>query len=74
MQTVNTAAHPMVKLQIKLRSLVKSGAVEPSDRIGKIALLYGNDWSFWKQELDDFGFSLQDPIADVLAVETWEDE
>jgi len=74
MPTIRAAAHPMVKLQSKLRSLVKSGILKPSDRIGKIALLYGDDWSFLQQELDDFGFSLQDPIDDVLVVETWEDD
>ncbi|RMF24165.1 MAG: DUF4327 family protein, partial [Cyanobacteria bacterium J083] len=35
--------------------------------------LYGDKWQYWKQELLDFGFSLQDPIQDLLIVESWED-
>lgn len=66
-------AHPMEKFQRQVRSLVQSKAVKPSDSIWKIALLYGDDWSHWKRELEDFDFSVQDPISDLLAVETWDD-
>jgi hypothetical protein len=67
-------AHPMEKLQRQVSSLVQSKVLKPSDRIWKIALLYGDDWSFWKLELEDFEFSMQDPISDLLAVESWDDE
>jgi hypothetical protein len=66
--------HPMVKFQRQVRSLVDSKVVKPTDSIWKIALLYGDDWSHWKRELEDFEFSMQDPIRDLLAVESWEEE
>lgn len=66
--------HPMEKFQRQVRSLVESKAVKPADRLWKIALLYGNEWSYWKQELEDFEFSMQDPISELLAVESWEEE
>lgn len=66
--------HPMVKLQHQVRSLVESKIIKQSDKIWKIALLYGDEWSYWKQELLDFGFTTQDPISELLAVEAWEDE
>jgi hypothetical protein len=66
--------HPMVKLQRNVQSLVESNIIKPSDSIWKIALLYGDDWQHWKQELQDFGFSTQDPISELLAVETWDEE
>ncbi|GAB4377465.1 MAG: hypothetical protein Kow00121_26970 [Elainellaceae cyanobacterium] len=66
-------AHPMEKLQRHVRSLIQSKLLKPSDSIWKIALLYGDEWSYWKRELEDFDFSMQDPISDLLAVETWED-
>jgi hypothetical protein len=65
--------HPMVKFQRQVRSLVESKALKPSDSIWKIALLYGDEWGYWKKELEDFEFSMKDPISDVLAVETWEE-
>ncbi len=65
--------HPMVKLQRKISSLVSSKVVKPTDKIWKIAFLYGDDWSHWKSELEDFGFSTQDPINELLMVESWED-
>jgi hypothetical protein len=67
------AVHPMVKFQRKVDSLVKSGVVKSSDSIWKIALLFGDDWAHWKQELEDFEFSVQDPIGDLLMVESWDD-
>lgn len=66
--------HPMEKLQRQVSSLVQSKVLKPSDRIWKIALLYGDEWSYWKRELEDFEFSMQDSIGDLLAVETWDDE
>jgi hypothetical protein len=66
--------HPMVKLQHQVRSLVASNIIKPTDKLWKIALLYGDEWSYWKQELQEFGFTTQDPISDLLAVEAWEDE
>jgi len=67
-------AHPMVKLQRQVRSLVQSGLLNQSDKLWKIALLYGDKWSYWKEELLDFGFSMQDPVSELLVVESWEEE
>jgi hypothetical protein len=66
--------HPMVKLQRNVRSLVDSQIVKPSDNIWKIALLFGNEWQYWKQELVEFGFTMQDPLSDLLSVESWDEE
>ncbi|MBD2773416.1 DUF4327 family protein [Iningainema tapete] len=66
--------HPMVKLQRNVQSLVESKIIKPSDSIWKIALLYGDDWQHWKKELLDFGFSMQDPLSELIEVETWDDE
>lgn len=66
--------HPMVKLQKKVTSLVESKIIKPEDSICKIALLFGDEWAFWKKELKDFGFTVQDPVKDLLAVEDWEEE
>jgi hypothetical protein len=57
-----------------VQSLIESNIIKPNDRIWKIALLYGDEWQHWKQELLDFGFSTQDPIGDLLAVEKWDDD
>ena len=65
--------HPMFKFQRKVNSLVASNVVKPNDQLWKIAFLYGDDWSYWKGELEDFGFSTQDSIHDLLVVEAWED-
>jgi hypothetical protein len=67
-------AHPMVKLQRKVQSLVNSNILQPEDGIWKIAFLYGNKWGYWKKELLDFGFNLQDPVQDLLVVEAWDEE
>ncbi|MEA5468548.1 DUF4327 family protein [Spirulina sp. 06S082] len=67
-------AHPMVKLQRKVQSLVNSNILQPEDGIWKIAFLYGNKWAYWKKELLDFGFNLQDPVQDLLVVEAWDEE
>jgi hypothetical protein len=64
----------MEKLQRKVRSLVDSNVIKPSDSLWKISLLYGDNWPYWKQELLDFGFSMQDPVSELLTVEQWDDE
>ncbi len=66
--------HPMVKLQRNVQSLVDSKIIQPTDSIWKIALLFGDDWQFWKQELLEFGFSMQDSISELLSVEAWDEE
>ncbi|WP_009632851.1 DUF4327 family protein [Synechocystis sp. PCC 7509] len=66
--------HPMVKLQRHAHSLVESKILKLTDSISKMALLYGSEWAYWKKELLDFGFTTQDPIGDLLAVENWDDE
>lgn len=66
--------HPMVKLQRNVQSLVDSKIIQPSDSILKIALLFGDEWQYWKRELLDFGFSTQDPVSELLAVEAWDEE
>jgi hypothetical protein len=71
---INQVAHPMVKLQRKVASLVESNILKPSDSIWKIAFLYGDDWSYWKRELLDFGFTMQDPVSELLVVEAWDEE
>lgn len=74
--TANPAViHPMAKFQRQVESLVnKSKLIQPSDPIWKIALLFGDDWAFWRQELEAFDFKVQDPIQELLAVVEWEDE
>lgn len=71
---IQTVTHPMVKLQRQVHSLVESKIIQPTDRIWKISLLYGEEWSYWKQELLEFGFTMQDTIGDLLAVEAWDEE
>jgi hypothetical protein len=67
--------HPMAKFQRQVESLVhKSKVVKPSDPIWKIAFLFGNDWSHWRKELEEFDFAMQDPIADLLEVQSWEED
>lgn len=66
--------HPMVKFQRQVHSLVKSNIIKPTDSLWKIALLYGDEWPYWKKELLEFGFSMQDPVSELLAVEGWDDE
>ena len=66
--------HPMVKLQHHVRSLVESNILKPTDKLWKIALLYGDEWSHLKQELQEFGFTTQDPVSELLAVEAWDEE
>ena len=66
-------AHPMEKLQRKVGSLIKSKILQPNDSILKIALLFGDDWAYWKKELLDFGFTMQDPVNELLLVEQWDE-
>jgi hypothetical protein len=66
-------AHPMVALQRKVSSLVDSKIIQPKDNIGKIALLLGDDWKYWKKELLDFDFTLKDSIEELLLVEGWDE-
>jgi Domain of unknown function (DUF4327) len=66
--------HPMVKLQRQVKSLISSKVLKPSDSIWKIALLYGDDWAYWKQELLAFDFTMQDPVSDLLAVDSWDED
>ena len=66
--------HPMVKLQQRVASLVNSKIISADDNIAKIALLFGEEWSFFKSELLDYGFSLKDPVKDLLVVQRWDDQ
>ncbi|MEB3281334.1 MAG: DUF4327 family protein [Lyngbya sp.] len=66
--------HPMEKLQRQVHSLVKSDLIKPTDSLWKIAFLYGEEWKYWKKELLEFGFSMQDPISELLAVEGWDED
>ena len=72
--TTQQVAYPMEKLQRQVRSLVDKKLLKPSDSLWKIALLYGDEWAYWKQELLSFDFSMQDPVSEFLAVETWEED
>ena len=70
----SVAIHPMEKFQRKVRSLVETKAISPSDSLWKIAFIFGDKWPHWKAELEEFDFTMQDAIGDLLAVESWEDE
>jgi hypothetical protein len=72
--TNQSVAHPMVKFQRQVQSLVKRQVVKPTDSIWKIAFLFGDEWSHLRKELEDFEFSMQDPISELLAVESWEED
>jgi len=65
---------PMVKFQRQVHSLVTSDIIKPTDSIWKIALLYGDEWPYWKQQLLEFDFSMQDPVSELIAVEAWDEE
>ena len=67
-------AHPMADFQRKVRSLVETKAIAPSDSLWKIAFLFGDKWTHWKSELQSFDFTMQDAIGDLLAVDCWEEE
>ena len=66
--------HPMEKFQGKVQSLVNSRLIQPTDRLWKIAFLFGDDWTYWKKELEEFEFTMQDTIGELLAVESWEED
>lgn len=66
--------HPMVKFQRQVESLISSNIVKPSDKLWKIALLFEDDWAYWKRELEEFEFTMQDPLSEVLRVERWEED
>jgi hypothetical protein len=66
--------HPMVKMQRQVESLVASKILNPSDPIWKIAFLYGDKWQYWKNELLDFGFTLQDPVKELIEIEGWDED
>ena len=67
-------ACPMEKLQRQVKSLVDKKLIKPTDSLWKIALLYGDEWAFWKKELIAFDFSMQDPISYLLAVDSWDED
>ncbi|NEP03670.1 MAG: DUF4327 family protein [Okeania sp. SIO2D1] len=66
--------HQMEKFQRQVNSLVESNIIKPTDSIWKIALLFGDKWPYWKKQLQDFDFSMQDPIGEILVVEVWEED
>ncbi len=66
--------HPMADFQRKVRSLVETKSIQPSDSLWKIAFIFGDKWAHWKSELEAFDFTMQDAIGDLLAVDCWEEE
>ena len=72
--TTQQVIHPMVKLQRHVRSLVESEILKPTDGLWKIAFLYGEKWAYWRKELEEFEFQMQDPVSELLRVEVWEDD
>ncbi|MEM1242528.1 MAG: DUF4327 family protein [Cyanobacteria bacterium P01_H01_bin.26] len=64
----------MAKFQRQVKSLVESDVIKSTDKLWKIAFLFQDSWGYWKQELEDFDFSMRDPISDLLAVENWEED
>ena len=66
--------HPMADFQRKVRSLVETKSIQPSDSLWKIAFIFGDKWAHWKSELESFEFTMQDSIGDLLAVDCWEEE
>jgi Domain of unknown function (DUF4327) len=71
---VKSVVHPMAKFQRQIQGLVDSKVIQPSDRLWKVAFLFGDDWAHWKKELEDFDFTMQDPISELLSVESWDEE
>ncbi len=69
----SVATHPMAKFQRKVRSLVETKAIQPTDSLWKIAFIFGDKWPHWKAELESFDFTTQDAIGDLLAVDCWEE-
>ncbi|MEO0769966.1 MAG: DUF4327 family protein [Cyanobacteria bacterium J06649_4] len=66
--------HPMADFQRKVRSLVETKSIQPTDSLWKIAFIFGDKWAHWKSELESFDFTMQDSIGDLLAVDCWEEE
>jgi hypothetical protein len=66
--------HPMVKLQRQVQFFVDSRKLQPTDRLWKVGFLFQDTWPYWKQELLDFEFSMQDPIQAFLEVEAWDED
>jgi hypothetical protein len=74
MVTQQKVLHPMMKLQRQVRSLVDRKLLKPTDGLWKIAFLYGDEWPHWRKELEDFDFKMQDPVAELLKVDVWEED
>ncbi|MGA1264746.1 MAG: DUF4327 family protein [Prochlorothrix sp.] len=72
--TTQQVLHPMVKFQRHVRSLVESEILKPTDGLWKIAFLYGDEWQHWRKELEEFEFTMQDPVSELLHVEVWEED
>lgn len=64
----------MGKLQRQVQSLVDSGKLQSSDALWKVAFRFRDNWSYWKSELLEFEFSMQDPIQAFLDVEAWDED
>ena len=64
----------MMKLQRQVRSLVDRKLLKPTDGLWKIAFLYGDKWAYWRKELEDFDFKMQDPVEELLKVDVWEED
>jgi hypothetical protein len=69
-----SVAHPMLKFQRQVQNLVDSRVIKPEEPLWKIALLFDDNWAYWKSELQDFDFSMRDPISALLTVESWEED
>lgn len=69
-----SVVHPMAKFQRQVQSLVESNVIESTDKLWKIAFLFGDDWAHLKKELEEFEFTMRDPISELLAVESWEED
>jgi len=74
MVTQQKVLHPMMKLQRQVRSLVDRKLLKPTDGLWKIAFLYGEEWAYWRKELEDFDFKMQDPVEELLKVDVWEED
>ncbi|MEY2978915.1 MAG: DUF4327 family protein [Prochlorotrichaceae cyanobacterium] len=74
MVTQQKVLHPMMKLQRQVRSLVDRKLLKPTDGLWKIAFLYGDKWAYWRKELEDFEFKMQDPVEELLKVDVWEED
>ncbi|MFZ9740024.1 MAG: DUF4327 family protein [Prochlorotrichaceae cyanobacterium] len=74
MVTQQKVLHPMMKLQRQVRSLVDRKLLKPTDGLWKIAFLYGDKWAYWRKELEDFDFKMQDPVEELLKVDVWEED